>query len=77
MIDYTNSKISKLEFHSMLQKILKDIKIKLRNIREQNPIHKDDFDFILWILDSVIKNNKKKIDDLEEEENIQGELEDL
>jgi hypothetical protein len=67
---------SKLEFHHMLKKLLKKMKQDFNEIRKQNRVHENDFDFILSILKGLIKNNKDIIDQLSDEDWVGGNLQD-
>jgi hypothetical protein len=66
------NEFSKLEFHFMLKNILKKVKHKIYQIKKENYIHKNDFNFILSILKGLTRNNKKIIQDIEETQVVSG-----
>lgn len=55
--------VSELEFHTMLENILKNTKKSIFQAKTKNQLHKNDFDFILSVLDAVSKSNQNKLKD--------------
>jgi hypothetical protein len=73
-IDYSNSEFSNLEFHTILENMLKMIKNQIYKIKKDNPLYHNDVKFIISMINGIIDNNKNILETLEEENIVSGQL---
>jgi hypothetical protein len=67
-LDFSRSEVSEIEFYTMVDRLLKEIKSKIYKLKQINPLYKTDMDEIVKSVESILIYVQDKIQELEEEE---------